>query len=320
MCIRDSIAALPLLVVACLEFDGIIQPGRALTDSEIEVTAQLRVSPGEDGSGKVVFAVLAPKAWNLRDNATLYLTTKDYNAIQHQPEVVNEQLTLMPAEEKDPKNGLSWADSFMSVIGRGGNDPQTAMEWVVWRSSTTFIFDDKIEVDGQEVETADVHADVRIKMKTGAVPLTCELGYSYCYDTFGLKRDEQRFAEAFKPIETYNQVFTTTPSVFRYGDVFGITFSHGGTALKDAGEVYLCGTAIHDGGQKAEVSAAVPRNRMELISSRFEKYLYPKDFFGLPSDAVIEELYFYFINADGSIVVKDDENGGQEFFVEQSDE
>ncbi|MCQ4762270.1 hypothetical protein NE555_16760, partial [Alistipes onderdonkii] len=33
-------------------------------------------SPGEDGSGKVVFAVLAPKAWNLRDNATLYLTTK----------------------------------------------------------------------------------------------------------------------------------------------------------------------------------------------------------------------------------------------------
>ena len=98
-------------------------------------------------------------------------------------------------------------------------------------------------------------------------------------------------------------MFTTTPSVFRYGDVFGITFSHGGTALKDAGEVYLCGTAIHDGGQKAEVSAAVPRNRMELISSRFEKYLYPKDFFGLPSDAVIEELYFYFINADGSIVV-----------------
>ena len=110
------------------------------------------------------------------------------------------------------------------------------------------------------------------------------------------------------------------PAEAELKDVFGITFSHGGTALKDAGEVYLCGTAIHDGGQKAEVSAAVPRNRMELISSRFEKYLYPKDFFGLPSDAVIEELYFYFINADGSIVVKDDENGGQEFFVEQSDE
>lgn len=314
------LAALPLLVVACLEFDGIIQPNRALTDSEIEVTAQLRVSPGEDGSGKVVFAVLAPKAWNLRDNATLWLTTRDYNAIQKQPEVVNEQLTLMPADAKDPKNGLPWADSFMNVIGLGGNDKQTAMEWVVWRSSTTFIFDDKIEVDGQEVETADVHADVKIKLKTGADPVSCELGYSYCYDAYGLERSNQRFAEAFKPIETYDQVFTTTPSVFRYGDIFGITFSYRGTALKDAGEVYLCGTAVHDGGQLAEITTAGPRNRMELIGARFEKYLYPKEFFGLPANAVIEELYFFFINADGSIVVKDDENGGQEFFVEQSDE
>lgn len=105
-------------------------------------------------------------------------------------------------------------------------------------------------MDGQEVETADVHADVRIKMKTGAVPLTCELGYSYCYDTFGLKRDEQRFAEAFKPIETYNQVFTTTPSVFRYGDVFGITFSHGGTALKDAGRYISAARQSMTAGRK----------------------------------------------------------------------
>ena len=37
------IAALPLLVVACLEFDGIIQPGRALTDSEIEVLSLIHI-------------------------------------------------------------------------------------------------------------------------------------------------------------------------------------------------------------------------------------------------------------------------------------
>jgi len=35
---------------------------------------------------------------------------------------------------------------------------------------------------------------------------------------------------------------------------------------------------------------------------------------------VIEELHFHFINADGSIAVMDDENGGGEFFVEQSAE
>ncbi len=77
--------------------------------------------------------------------------------------------------------------------------------------------------------------DVRIKMKTGAVSLTCELGYSYCYDTFGLQtRRYQRFAaSAFNPIETYNQVvYHHAPPVFRYGDVFWHHLSHGGTALK----------------------------------------------------------------------------------------
>ena len=47
---------------------------------------------------------------------------------------------------------------------------------------------------------------------------------------------------------------------------------------------------------------------------------HPVHFFGLPADAVIEELSFYFINADGSIVVRDEENGGEEFIVEQAAE
>ena len=59
---------------------------------------------------------------------------------------------------------------------------------------------------------------------------------------------------------------------------------------------------------------------MSPLGSRFEKYIYPKDFFNLPADAVIEELSFYFINADGSIVVRDEENGGEEFIVEQAAE
>ena len=116
------------------------------------------------------------------------------------------------------------------------------------------------------------------------------------------------------------EVFTTSPSVFRYGDIFSITFSHGSTALKDAPEIYLCGTAVHDGGQRTQVTAAGEKNRMSPLGSRFEKYIYPKDFFNLPADAVIEELSFYFINADGSIVVRDEENGGEEFIVEQAAE
>ena len=310
---------LPLLVVSCLFFDNIIQPESALVESEIEITAQLRVAPETNGNGRLVFAMLAPKAWNLKENATLLLTTTDY-ANQGYSEIVNESLTPMPDTETDPKNGMAWSASFASVIGMGGNDGSVEMEWIVWRSSTTFDIWDKKTVDGVETALPNVHANVKIRFTTGATPVKCELGYSYCYDTYGLQRDDQRFAEAFKPFETYEQVFTTSPSVFRYGDIFAITFSPGSTDLKGASEVYLCGTAVHDGGQRTEVTTAGDKNRMSVSGSRFEKYIYPKDFFGLPSDAVIEELSFYFINADGSIVVRDDENGGKEFFVGQSAE
>lgn len=313
------VAALPLLVVSCLFFDNIIQPESALVDSEIEVTAQLRVAPETNDKGRLVFAMLAPKEWNLGEQATLQVTTTDY-ANQGFSEVVGEPLTLMPATETDPKNGLPWSESFASVIGMGGNDGSVEMEWIVWRSSTTFDISDKRTVDGVEQVLPNVHADVKIRFRTGLTPLKCELGYSYCYDIYGLQRDDQRFAEIFKPFETYEEVFTTAPSVFRYGDIFSITFSPGSTDLNGASEIYLCGTAVHDGGQRTQVTAAGEKNRMEASGSRFEKYIYPKDFFGLPADAVIEELSFYFINADGSIVVKDNANGGEEFAVEQAAE
>lgn len=313
------VAALPLLVVSCLFFDNIIQPESALVDSEVEITAQLRVAPETNDKGRLVFAMLAPKEWNLAEQATLLLTTTDY-ANQGFSEVVDEPLTPMPATETDPKNGMAWSDSFASVIGTGGNDGSVEMEWIVWRSSTTFDISDKRTVDGVETVLPNVHANVKIRFRTGLTPLECELGYSYCYDIYGLQRDDQRFAEAFKPFQTYEEVFTTSPSVFRYGDIFSITFSHGSTALKDASEIYLCGTAVHDGGQRTQVTAAGEKNRMSPLGSRFEKYIYPKDFFNLPADAVIEELSFYFINADGSIVVRDEENGGEEFIVEQAAE
>lgn len=319
-------AALPLFVVSCLYFDNISQPERALPGSEIEITAQLRVEPGTNDKGRLVFAMLVPKAWNAAETASLSVTTKDYSQNKNgDPEVVNEPLEPMPAGEKDPKTGKPWSEAFMQVMGLGDNaglPEQTEMEWVVWRSSTAFEIWDKItNPDNTETKFNPVHADVNIRLKTGSEPLTCYLGYSYGYDNYGLSVDEKRHADAqFKSLTVSDRVFSTTPSVFRYGDVFGITFSPSGTALEGAPEIYLCGTAVHDGGQRTEIKTAGDKNRMTPVEGRFEKFFWPKDLFGLPNDAVIEELHFHFINADGSIAVMDDENGGGEFFVEQSAE
>ena len=121
------VTALPLLVVSCLFFDNIIQPESALVESEIEITAQLRVAPETNGNGRLVFAMLAPKAWNLKENATLLLTTTDY-ANQGHSEIVNETLTPMPDTETDPKNGMAWSASFASVIGMRSEERRVGKE------------------------------------------------------------------------------------------------------------------------------------------------------------------------------------------------
>ena len=137
------VAALPLLVVSCLFFDNIIQPESALVESEIEITAQLRVAPETNGNGRLVFAMLAPKAWNLKENATLLLTTTDY-VNQGYSEIVNESLTPMPDTETDPKNGMAWSASFASVIGMVLLFAALSLKWVrpgAVKRVSTFLLD-----------------------------------------------------------------------------------------------------------------------------------------------------------------------------------
>ena len=122
-------AALPLFVVSCLYFDNISQPERALPGSEIEITAQLRVEPGTNDKGRLVFAMLVPKAWNAAETASLSVTTKDYSQNKNgDPEVVNEPLEPMPAGARTqpvttllPRHdGAWWYDFFTGEAFRGG--------------------------------------------------------------------------------------------------------------------------------------------------------------------------------------------------------
>lgn len=309
-----AIAALPLLIIGCLEFESISQPERALIDTEINITARLKVVPETDGNGKLVFAILAPKAWNLAQNASLSLTTQDYSSTQGKPEVTNEVLIPMASSEKEPNTQTSWSEAFKAVKGIGENANLATpvdLEWVVWQSSTHFTIDDK-------VSTAPVFADIKIKLTVGEEPVVCHLGYAYCYSGYGLKAGENRDASLFKPITTYGAVLSTSPSVFRYGDIFAVQFSPKDTPLDNASEVYLCGSVVYNGGQTAELTLAESPNRMEKVSAKlFERYIFPKQLFGLPANAVIEELWVYFKNADGSITVTDGDKGYQ---IEQAAE
>lgn len=309
-----TLAALSLLVIGCLEFDSISQPERALVGSEINITAKLKIVPETDGSGRVIFAILAPKAWDLANNASLTLTSINYGELQGGTDVTNEVLSLIPSTSLEPNTKTTWAQAFKTVKGIDKNanlEVPVDVEWVAWWSSSSFKIDDKVNKE-------PVYADVKIKLTVGDDPVFCHMGYSYCYESYGLKAGENRDASAFRPITTYTSVISTTPPTFRYGDIFGVQFTRKDTPLENATEIYLCGTAVYDNGKTAEVKIAGPTNRMETINSKLsEKYIYPKQFFNLPADAVIEEVRVYFSNADGSVTVTDGDKG---FLIEQADE
>ena len=117
----------------------------------------------------------------------------------------------------------------------------------------------------------------------------------------------------------------TVPSVFRYGDIFGFEFSGLATDLEDVEDVYLCAKAVYNGGQEVEVSTCTEANKMTpfvrtlLDGTSYdmrEKFIYPKHFFGLEQDAVIEAIYVWFSNADGTKVVKD---GDEPYFIAQAE-
>ena len=121
---------------------------------------------------------------------------------------------------------------------------------------------------------------------------------------------------------TVESLVSTVPSVFGYGDIFSVKFSAVSgsteTALNGQEKVYLWGKAVYDGGKEVIVDEISDKTLMEKISeTAYQKYIYPRHFFGLPADAEIEATYFHFTNEDRSIVVTDPASG-EDFLVSET--
>lgn len=319
-----AIFALPLVVVACMSIEEIIHPDDPKVNSEIEITVKVKVVTETDETARLVFAVLAPKSWNIAQSAKLTLTTDGY-ASQGYPEVVGETMELMADTDLEPTTALKWSEAYQSKIGLMGN--LGPVEWVVFKSKTAFIINDKVSTD-------PINGTVRIRFTTGSQNLKCFMGYGFCGMKSGFNSERYKANERSKVLTvtggsnqmidyTTVSLVSTVPSVFRYGDIFSVKFeSVAGsteTALKGVEKVYLYGRAVYNGGQEAVVDAIGAATLMEKIGeTTYQKYIYPRQFFGLPDDAVIEATYFHFTNEDGSIVVKD--TSGEDFLVSQSEE
>lgn len=314
-----ALLVLPFVLVMC-EFvvAEIIHPEDAKIDTEIEITVKLRLESEDSRTSKMVFGILAPTSWNIAQNAELRLTTTGYlfgNA-------ENEKLTLMSPDEvitdesddvSNPQKGKTWAEGFKGRFGTFNNT--VPVEWVIYESETIFHNTDSDAGDKK------VHGVVKIKLLTGSENVTVNMGYAFCAKNYNFVNSGSASKELVvtgQALPEFKEQLTTVPEEFGYGDFFSLKFEAvsddmGTSALAGEDNVYLCGKAILSGGQIVEINETGDRTLMEKAGeTTWQKYIYPKDFFGLPEGAVIATTYFYFTNADGSVV---EDNSGAGFEI-----
>ena len=313
---------LPFILMMCMTIVKITNPDNPQVNSDVNIGVDLKLVPENDDNTQMVFAVLAPKSWHLADNAELTFSTSGYT----KGDITNERMILMLDAETEPTTALSWPTALQSEIGLMGN--LGPVEWVVFHSQTTFIITDEDE--------KLITAHVNIKLTTGSQNIKLFMGYFFCGRHNGFDSDYYpdkptnymskvlTVTGGSNPMLDYTTVslVSTTPSTFGWGDVFAINFeSEAGpveTGLKGVGKVYIYGKAIYNGGNDSSIVDIVSdKTLMEQIGeTTYQKYIYPKEFFNLPDDAVITRAYFHFTNEDQSVVVK--QNLDEDFVINET--
>ena len=289
---------------------------------DVKATAKFGINSAVERDAQVVFGVYAPKSLKLAENATALFSTTNYTT-----DVVNETLKVVSNETVGDG---TWAEAFAKAYGVGGNeDLETVpeMEWVVWQS------DNILNITGDLVGTP-LYGEVVIDGDSGLESVDCYMGIAYCDKTIGFSESEiTTFGSKFMHFVVEEYIKPAFPSLemiqsaYRYGDIFGMVFSADDTELEGETNIYICGKALYDGGQVAEVTTAVEANRLvpfvETLpngSTRnlYEKYVYLPHLFNLPSGAKIEEVTVWFINADGSKKATTCVKSGEPFLIEQT--
>ena len=325
-----SLLVLLFLVVTCMTIEDIIHPENAQVDSDINITVKIKIVAETDGNSKLAFGILMPKAWNVKDNATVTLTTEAGFAGN---KVTNEPMVLMSVTDTNPTDGKPWAASFQSRMGVLGNTGP--VEWVVFKSATTFQIHDQIP------EQKTVVGTVNIKLHTGSRAVKFYAGYTFCGEAFGFHGEKYPDEDvvAAKLLEvtggdepqmdfTADPAVSFVPATFGFGDIFSIRYNEpnyvteGG--LKD-GDVHLYAKALYmEGGVEKEkiVDEISAKTLMESLGNlgavtSFQKYIYPRDFFGLSKDADILSIQVHFTNKDKSVVIWDNETE-DDFVIEET--
>lgn len=263
----------------------------------------------DNGETRLVFAMLAPRGWDVRNNATVtFQGGGPYN--------IDEVQTMSPIPLSTPphaKPGYTWPEALMEKYGIGSNKLND-MEWVAWWADEAVPYSNGLKTD----------YTVTIDVNVGEENVIAYLGFFMSHSVYGMADDlngnkhyDQTFThEVFTvyggPGETtdFTKVFLNMiePARSLQDDLVTFTFA-GESASNDlvkCDEVFFEATAYTAEGGVYTVNKRGDETLMtrpNTFSQNYSITLWPVGFFGIPDGETITNIDYFFTNRDGSVKV-----------------
>lgn len=303
-----GVMVMSLLMVMCMEITQVNQPSEATIEEQIDISVSVDIAPEEDASHKLVFGVLAPKAWNISENAGASFTSPEADG----------NMRLATEDDIATDTTATWSETMHAKVGIGENYGQ--VEWVV------FISENPVEVTNEE----DFSGTINLSLQVGDQNMITQMGYVAANTGYGLNNEDDdydtHFTECMEVSGGDNPVINLcgpapsnavsyTPEAFAWNDITTIHFDATAgadsepTELAGAGEVYICATADYTGGTSEVCEANETTAMTSQEENMWEITIWPRRFFDIPPEAEINGISFHFRNQDGSTVVKNPSSG-----------
>lgn len=300
---------LALFLTQCLTLQSVTQPSTGKAGEILTAVVQTQIRPAADESGsRLIIGFLAPKSWNARVNTTMTYTSN----------IGNGTMSRVPANlTPDGGSDKPWEEALIDKAGYGGNYIRD-LEWVVFQSDLAYNIR-----NGQ----GDINIRTTVKTKIGPQNMVVQLGYVAATTTMDIDNSNQwgyKFSDCFTVTDGQGavidfcspQLSLIEPTLNTDNDIVTINFDADAVsnALTNADKVYLCARGYTQNNQEIEVCGQEMKAQMTSLGARkWRLDLWPRGYFNVPSNQILDRIEYSFTDASGTKQVLDKGDAGKRF-------
>ena len=255
---------------------------------------------GDASNETFIVGFLAPRSWNVRQNATV-----TYREDRYETEVDHKMTVIPDTEQPANYKGMSWSAALKKKYGVRGN-VLNDMEWIAFKS------DNYPSVNGT------IHYTVTIKCNSGKSNLKFRPSFFINHSSDGIGGDEAHYSvkdadDCFEVVEGSGTVIDFCSTHYYQIEPLSalqddyVTFTFQGdintNELIKAENVYIEATAYTIEGKIYTVNEKSAKTLMkrETKLPRYNVTLWPGGFFNIPDGETISRIEYIFTNEDGTV-------------------